>query len=715
MHLRCGPLSLGVPLEPVQRIMKNAACCVLLGLMACSPARREAETDIVRSIRFDGNGGPLSGHNDYQLRAQLEQETSAAGVLVWPLTYWVEPKQLNYRLLERDAFRLEMWYANHGWFDSVMEGWEIRRVRKARRRREGVLDIVGKIDPGPQSIVRDVEFSGLSRTQQILAKTVARTGALRKGDPFSLDSAYHNRDRLLELLHDHAHAYAKVELSVDAYPPEKRVDLHYAVEPGMTTSIGSIEVVGNEKIKAEHIRKSLPIAEGDPYRYSSLRRAQQRLFDMKTFSLVSVTPDLSDPTRKEVPIEVRVSEAKARRIRAGGGLEYDGINLAPKLSTSFGHVNLFRQLLRFESEAKVGFLYGFGSGWRELPTVYATGRLRYPRLLDHSASIDLAYTYELDYQAGQFPVEQVDTEISFSWKISDALMWSLGPDWRWFTYRLEPDQDLSNALGYFGEETSRLLQWKSSLSLDWRDDIFRTRRGSYYNLGIGYALPVGAVTAGQDPISEWHYLSISAEARTYRPLRFQRGGDFPLIAAGRLYGQWIGSFGERPVPYLERVFVGGANTVRGFRRDQVGAYDCVCQGDGDEMVRYYFPEGGQILAGITAELRYDWAYGVSFAAFVDAAMLVDDWSDLGADALRVGSGLGARYNSLVGPVRFDIAMRPVYDEDRGARSYIGCDSEGEQVPRSSDLLGGNRDFRLFSLEERPPVALNIYFTFGEAI
>jgi outer membrane protein assembly factor BamA len=702
-------------LEPVQRIMKNVALCFAFCLLACSPARREAETDIVRGIRFEGNGGPMSGHNDYQLRAQMEQKSSAVGVLVWPLTYFVEPRQLDTRLLERDAFRLEMWYANHGWFDASVEGWELRRARAIRPRRQGVVDIIGRVDPGPQSVVRELEFSGLRRTQRLLAKTVARTGELRKGDVFTLSDAYSNRDRLLELLHDHAHAYARVELTVDAYPKDRVVDLKYEVEPGITTSIGPISVVGNRKIKAEYIHKSLPIKEGDPYRYSSLRRSQQRLFEMKTFSLVSVTPDLSDPTRNEVPIEVRVTEAKARRLRAGGGLEYDGINLAPQLSASFGHVNLFRELLRFESEAKLGFLYGFEGGWRELPTVLASGRLRYPRLINHAASLDIAYTYELDYQAGQFPVEQVDTEISFSWKISDALMWSVGPDWRWFTYRLEPDEELSNTLEYFGEETSRLLQWKSSLSLDWRDDVFRTRRGSYYNMSVAYAMPVGALTTGQDPISEWHFLSLSAEARTYRPVRFQRGSDFPLTAAGRMYGQWIGSFGESQVPYLERVFLGGANNLRGFRRDQVGAYDCVCQGEGDELVRYYFPEGGKILAGISGEFRYDWAYGISFAAFADAAMLVDDWVDLGGDALRVGFGLGARYNSLVGPVRFDIGMRPVYDEDRGARNYLGCDEPGEALPRASDLLGGSRDFRLFKLEERLPLALNIYFTFGEAI
>ena len=69
----------------------------------------------------------------------------------------------------------------------------------------------------------------------------------------------------------------------------------------------------------------------------------------------------------------------------------------------------------------------------------------YPRLFGHKATLDASYTYELDYQAGQFPVELMDTELVLSWKFSEHLLWTFGPDWRWFTYRLE-----SARRGYFG-------------------------------------------------------------------------------------------------------------------------------------------------------------------------------------------------------------------------------------------------------------------------
>jgi hypothetical protein len=141
----------------------------------------------------------------------------------------------------------------------------------------------------------------------------------------------------------------------------------------------------------------------------------------------------------------------------------------------------------------------------------------------------------------------------------------------------------------------------------------------------------------------------------------------------------------------------------------------LCIGEDDEMLRYYFPEGGELLGGLTTELRFDWAYGIGFTAFGDAVMLVDDFSDFGLEALRVGFGLGMRYSSLIGPVRLDFALRPIYEEDRGARSYPGCDKASERLPRATDLLGGKSDFRLDHLEDRLPLGFNIYFTFGEAI
>ena len=176
-------------------------------------------------------------------------------------------------------------------------------------------------------------------------------------------------------------------------------------------------------------------------------------------------------------------------------------------------------------------------------------------------------------------------------------------------------------------------------------------------------MPIGAVASGQDPISEWHYLSASAEARRYVPVRFRKSGDFPFVLAGRHSGSVV--LAGVIFHISDQIFLGGSTTLRGFRRDRVGAYDCVCLGEGDDLARYYFAQGGELLAGVSSELRYDWAYGLSFATFVDAAMLVDRFSEIDGQQLRVGAGVGARYNSLIGPVRLDVALRPTYPKTMG--------------------------------------------------
>ncbi|MBA2321659.1 MAG: hypothetical protein H0V89_10935, partial [Deltaproteobacteria bacterium] len=123
---------------------------LLLGLLlvGCTPARREVQGRILRNTHFSGNGGLIGGSNDYQLRAQMAQNNSAFGLTLWPLLYVIEPKVLRDKVLARDAWRLEMWYAHHGWFDARVLGWQLREVRKGSKRRAAVMDAIGFVDRG---------------------------------------------------------------------------------------------------------------------------------------------------------------------------------------------------------------------------------------------------------------------------------------------------------------------------------------------------------------------------------------------------------------------------------------------------------------------------------------------------------------------------------------------------------------------------------------
>ena len=144
--------------------------------VACTPARREVRGDLITQVRFEGNGGPFSGHNDYQLRSQLEQERSGFGALLFPLMYVARPAVLNPSALDLDAWRIEVWYAHHGWFDARFHGWAIHEIRARGRKRSAVVEATGLVEPGPLSVYREFEIEGLDRTTTLFANSVRRTG-----------------------------------------------------------------------------------------------------------------------------------------------------------------------------------------------------------------------------------------------------------------------------------------------------------------------------------------------------------------------------------------------------------------------------------------------------------------------------------------------------------------------------------------------------------
>ncbi|MDP6933256.1 MAG: hypothetical protein QGG40_10090, partial [Myxococcota bacterium] len=68
---------------------------------------------VVRNIRFEGNGGALQGTSDFNLRNVMEQQRTELPrwLPLWTGTErWVT---LDTGVLERDAWRLETWYAHH--------------------------------------------------------------------------------------------------------------------------------------------------------------------------------------------------------------------------------------------------------------------------------------------------------------------------------------------------------------------------------------------------------------------------------------------------------------------------------------------------------------------------------------------------------------------------------------------------------------------------
>ncbi len=711
-------------------------CLVVLSCAACTPARRQAEGNLVRQVHFEGNGGLLSGHNDYQLRTQMKQRYSGFGVLTWPLLYVVEPSVLQAELLPQDAYRLEVWYAHHGWFDARVKGWELRKIREPRPHRAGVLDIRGVVDPGQPSTVRTLQISGGSKVLEAVWRAVARSAPIREDDLFDLQLAQATRDLLLDKLRNQARAYATAELQVTAFPEDHEVDVTVIASAGPACRIGPVTIDGNVSVPTELLRQRLGLIEGDGYKLSDLRVAQRQLFEMGTFAIATVEPDLSDPTVTDVPIRVSVREAKFRTLRIGGGASYDGFLFEPRVSSRLRHVNLFDSLVRAELGVRAGLAYDLTGTELQtrLPNYGVDVAFEYPRIAQQRVAMLLAAEFEKDIYSGLWAYRRPQADLSLVWRVNPKVRLQVGPHAEQYTFLTnfgtEP-QGVQNAQRrLFGIDagddfTYQLTALDQVLTFDFRDDRDRTTRGGYRQFSLREAIPL--TDAG------YFFVRGSADYRQWFPLRTRNAGNLPLVVAFRGRGTILMPLGDKSIPVPERAYLGGANSLRGFRQNQVGPYTTLCTtepyesngaffgflGNGEtetlEQVQlFHLPEGGNLAVETSLELRYDWIYGITVATFVDAGMLSPVlWDPQGwVDGIRASAGAGLRYDTLVGPLRFDLSFRPQYPEDDGPERYEGnqCDPADEE-PRIHDFFA---NFAGLRGDNHPPLSMVFFLTIGEA-
>jgi outer membrane protein insertion porin family len=109
-------------------------------------------------------------------------------------------------------------------------------------------------------------------------------------------------------------------------------------------------------------------------------------------------------------------------------------------------------------------------------------------------------------------------------------------------------------------------------------------------------------------------------------------------------------------------YAGGTNSVRGWSRESLGPKRpfLEVEEDGSETFRGYLPTGGRALFTSSIEARYSLDHrwkGVGIATFLDAGQVWTSFSNMEERSLQFGTGVGIRYESVIGPIRLDIAWK----------------------------------------------------------
>ncbi len=121
---------------------------------------------------------------------------------------------------------------------------------------------------------------------------------------------------------------------------------------------------------------------------------------------------------------------------------------------------------------------------------------------------------------------------------------------------------------------------------------------------------------------------------------------------------------------IERFYLGGASTIRGYERDYcppLGELTCPVLDEYNQLPPAagncwrFAPQGGRTMVNLNTEIRFKMFKGLGGVVFNDLGALFKDSIHNAlcdkSDTLLGGSGFGFRYDTPIGPLRFDVGFK----------------------------------------------------------
>ena len=614
----------------------------------------------------------------------------------------------------RDVLRIRLYYWKHGYRDATVD----TAVAKSGDKQVHVTFIVNENEP---TVVRKIAITYDSTL--ISNKTRNSLTMLHAKDPLDLVRLDSMRVLFQNKLWDLGYGDAVVDTLVTVDTATRQGDVEVRLTPNRRTTIGKITIAGNQQVDIATVRNSLTFKPGGLYRQSDVLESQRNLYESNLFRLVAIDVPPQYDSVKNVLIDV--TEAPMHEARVGPGVSNVDFVQFQSHYTSY---NILGGARRLDLDATVGNLLARsleGRGFfRDVAAeVPDTNRLTPFLQPTYTASIDFkqpaflqrpadqlgvgAFTHR-NINPGVFIDRGYGAQATFTHQIRIRAPASLN-----YHYELNrvdaSDVYFCVNFGVCDQSTIGALRSHQSLSpltltgfVDRSDIPFSPTKGYVARLDLEHA---SAYT-----MSDYRYNRAFFDGAIYG----HKSGTQRVYSAHLRLG-WVRALGTSTDSGVlhprKRFYAGGANSVRGYAENQLGPRiltidasrldttsginggRCAatmtgaqfCNPNSPKVTAVDFvpqPLGGTSLIEASVEYRVPLPLGETFRHFVGAVFV--DGGIVGSGRIRglqtisnfvkgtaaVTPGFGLRYESPVGPIRFDIGINPNRAEDLGVVTAV---------------------------------------------
>ena len=543
-------------------------------------------------------------------------------------------KPFNFRYLKLDQILITNYYTTRGFLDVFVEG--------DFDRRDSRVVIRYRITEGPQYYLKAIRFHG---------NTIVDSARLRKmfplkdGEEFRPLAIEEGLNAVETYYANHGKPY--VELSENRQIVNDSLIIeNIGIKENETVTIVDIQYEGRKWVKEFVIRREMTIHRGEVYSRKKLDESQRNIYSTGLFKTVSfkLVPLKS---REKVILKVVVVEKKPRWFAVRTGVSYEWGREFGRNTTTFdftvqgGHRNLFGTGRSLSLKMVPSFIYYFSVGQflnprNEIQLTFVEPWVFYTRT---PGVFSLNYSlYARPYYPASLSILNSSFQLNHRFDAFKKIISTL-------SYKVVRTQE-DTLLQKISSGQDNILSLSAVYTIDHRDNIFNPHDGSYLDAMPLLAFSTSRATPDAAPTQN-RYLRLRVQWLRFQRFPFQK--NWTLASRVMLGG--ILEFNPRTfVPLVDRFFLGGASTVRGFREQMLGPV-------GRDETGELRPLGGKALFLANAEVRIPLVWLLSGVMFVDMGNVWAELSDVQWKDVRVSTGGGLAVMTPIGPIRVDVGFK----------------------------------------------------------
>jgi len=560
--------------------------------------------------------------------------------------FWQRLKLKKKNRLRKDAKRLDgmaidYLYRKNGFLDV---GYEFHY--EAGEDSAAIVKIV--ITEGERYQINKVFIdSDLGHKQEHIEKIV---GQLKPGtalNPYKIDAI---ASVIKGVYANEGHPYAQIGYMLQSLPDDSlKRDVVFHIAPGPLTIFGDIKVDSLKYTSSKVVKRELVFKPGDLYSRQKLIDSRQRIYSTGLFTFVDFEPENNpDSLVTEPVLTITGTEKKTRFLKVKTGAAQDTIyDMVWDLSLETGSRNIsgLGRSFRFSPSTR----FQIFSGWRLIDEKFAFYYTEpWPFGLRMPLNLSFSWEPKLRRTIQDFKIERFDFKIS-----------TLNEPGKFVKIRSGFGFEKVDITGIADDSTLQKFKEEEGISVgrsfwfsferDSRLDIFLPTQGSVTSLAGQY---YGGFLGGDK-----NFFKVVAEWSRYYGLSRWDVYAFRIKSG---FSQGLRSADQ--VPLTDRFYLGGANTIRGYKENDVGPKTAPPESS---------PEGGTFYLITNHEYRRFLVGKFWTSLFLDVG---GNWSkarDFHFRDMLATFGLGLQYVTPLGPIRLDYGQRIAWKSvDGGGRFHI---------------------------------------------